>query len=89
MDGTCFGVVIGAMDPIPLIGKQFQSIFPTTLLLLCIFNAFNLWSKFMVWIGLEEYSFTEIYNEEIAKDGEHLAKIERVGREGAILMKIK
>lgn len=57
LEGTCFGSVIGAMDPIPLIGKQFQNIFPTTLLLLCIFNVFNLWSNLMIWLGLDEYSF--------------------------------
>jgi hypothetical protein len=43
----------------------------------------------MVWIGLDEYSFSEVYNEEVSKDGEHLSKIERVAREDEILQKIK
>jgi len=85
LKGTVFGKTIGVMDPIPLIGKQFQSIFPATLLLLCIFNFFNLWSKLMVFLGLDEYSFSEIFDEETASDGEVLSKIERVAREERIM----
>lgn len=43
----------------------------------------------MVCLGLDEYSFSEVYNEEIAKDGEYLSKIERVAREDEILKQIK
>ncbi len=43
----------------------------------------------MFWLGLDEYSFSQVYNEETAKDGEHLCKIERIGREDEILKQIK
>ncbi|CDW74239.1 UNKNOWN [Stylonychia lemnae] len=74
-EGTIFANVIGAMDPIPLIGKEFQNFFPITLLVLCIFNYFNVWSKFMYFIGLDEYTFSEVYNEDLVPDGELLSKI--------------
>eukprot|EP00347_Sterkiella_histriomuscorum_P007168 403349999 len=84
IEGTAFHRMIGAMDPIPLIGEQFQKIFPATLLLLVFFNAFDLWSKMMKCMGLDEFSFTEIYDEEKVADGKQLCKIERADREREI-----
>ena len=39
----------------------------------------------MVFIGFDEYTFSDVYDEEIAKDGEQLSKIERIQREDEIL----
>lgn len=75
IDGTAFHRMLGAMDPIPLIGEQFQKIFPATLILLVFFNAFDLWSKLMKCMGLDEFSFTEIFAEDKVADGLQLCKI--------------
>ena len=63
IEGTAFHRMIGAMDPIPLVGEQFQKIFPAALVILCIFNVFDVWSKLMKCIGLDEFSFIDIYDE--------------------------
>eukprot|EP00347_Sterkiella_histriomuscorum_P002939 403366212 len=84
-EGTIFSNLIGAMDPIPIIGKEFQNFFPVTLLIVIIFNYFNVWSKLMYNIGFDEYTFSEVYNEELVPDGEQLSKIERTQREDEIL----
>ena len=61
--------MIGLSDPIPIIGKDFQNYFPTALLVLCFFNLFDIWSKFMICIGLEELTFSEVLDEERSKEG--------------------
>ncbi|CDW77697.1 UNKNOWN [Stylonychia lemnae] len=81
IENTSFHHMLGAMDPIPLIGNQFQKIFPATLVLLVIFNSFDLWSKLMKCIGLDEFAFTEIYDEEKVADGKQICKLERADRE--------
>jgi hypothetical protein len=47
--------MLGGLDPIPLIGEDFQKLFPATLLLLVAFNAFDVWSKLMLCLGLEDF----------------------------------
>lgn len=67
--GTAFHRMLGPMDPIPIIGASFQMIFPSILVLLVIFNIFDLWSKLMVCIGLDDFTFTEIYDDHKVEDG--------------------
>jgi len=39
----------------------------------------------MYFIGLDEYTFSEVYNEDLVPDGEQLSKIERTHREDEII----
>jgi hypothetical protein len=67
--------MLNAMDPIPIIGLEFQIYFPTILIMLCFCNLFALWSKLMTSLGLEELSFSEVFDQEKVDDGKRLAKI--------------
>jgi LMBR1-like membrane protein len=55
VQGTAFHRMLGGLDPIPLIGEDFQKLFPATLLLLVFFNAFDFWGKMMKCLGLEDF----------------------------------
>mmetsp|Transcript_14808 Transcript_14808/g.10705 ORF Transcript_14808/g.10705 Transcript_14808/m.10705 type:complete len:143 (+) Transcript_14808:1301-1729(+) len=81
--GTQFNSIMGLMDPMPIIGPSFQKLFPATLLVLCLINFFDVWSKFMRLLGLEELTFSEFYEEEKAEEGKRLVQIERQAREGS------
>lgn len=76
VEGTAFHrLMLGGTDPIPLIGEEFQKIFPATLVLLCLFNVFDVWSKLMVCMGLDDFTFAEIIDSQKIEDGKHLAKL--------------
>ena len=36
---------------------------------------FALWSKFMVFLGLDEYTFSEVFDEEKVEEGKNFCKI--------------
>lgn len=42
---------------------------------------FDLWTKFVITLGLDEFSFAEVYDQVRAMNGKKLAKIERNMRE--------
>ncbi len=75
VQGTAFHRMLGGLDPIPLIGEDFQKLFPATLLLLVLFNAFDLWSKLMLCLGLEDFQFAEVIDAVKIEEGKTLAKI--------------
>ena len=64
--------MLNAMDPIPILGEDFQQIFPTVLLLLVIFNLFALWSKLLICLGLDDYTFSEVFDKNRVEDGKKL-----------------
>jgi len=39
----------------------------------------------MYFVGLDQYTFSEVYNEDLVPEGEQLSKIERTQREDEIL----
>ena len=67
--------MLGGLDPIPLIGEDFQKLFPATLLLLVAFNAFDVWSKLMLCLGLEDFQFAEVIDTVKIEEGKTLARI--------------
>lgn len=75
--GTQFRATLNPMDAIPVVGKGFQRFFPCCLALLCLFNYFELWTRICKAFGLEEFSFTAIYEESRVENGRRLLKIER------------
>jgi hypothetical protein len=75
VQGTAFHRMLGGLDPIPLIGEDFQKLFPATLLLLVAFNAFDVWSKLMLCLGLEDFQFAEVIDAVKIEEGKTLARI--------------
>jgi LMBR1-like membrane protein len=69
VEGTAFHRFLGVQDPIPLIGEDFQKLFPATLLFLCLFNLFDVWTKLMVFMGLEDFTFAGVADEAKINDG--------------------
>ena len=63
------------MDPVPLVGEDFQKLFPATLVLLVLCNVFDVWSRLMVCIGLDDFTFAEVMDSIKVQDGRQLAKI--------------
>ena len=72
--------MLGGLDPIPLIGEDFQKLFPATLLLLVAFNAFDVWSKLMLCLGLEDFQFAEVIDAVKIEEGKTLARIGKHNR---------
>ena len=62
------------MEPIPLLGLAFQKVFPTVLVVLVVCNAFDLWSRFLSYIGLQVFAFSAQYDEGKAEEGRVLVK---------------
>ena len=74
---TQFKKTLNPMDAIPVLGKGFQRFFPCCLMLLCVFNYFEIWSKICKTFGLEDLAFTSIFDEMKIVNGRELLKIER------------
>jgi len=68
------------MDAIPFLGQSFQTLFPAVLFLLCLVNFFDIWTKVVQSVGLEELAFSDVYDETRVANGNKLLKIERSTR---------
>ena len=78
LEGTAFQRTLGVgsgYQAVPLIGDEFQKLFPATLVLLVLCNAFDLWSKLMVCLGLDEFTFAAVMDAQKIEDGRELARI--------------
>ncbi len=49
--------------------------FPATLLFLCLFNIFDLWTKLMVCLGFEDFTFAGVADEGKVQEGKQIARI--------------
>ena len=78
--------MLGGLDPIPLIGEDFQKLFPATLLLLVAFNAFDVWSKLMLCLGLEDFQFAEVIDAVKIEEGKTLARIGKQNKARVIIL---
>ena len=58
LNGTAFMDVLGVMQIIPVFGTAFQLFCPCFLIIFALINYFNLFSRLMSAIGLEEYTFS-------------------------------
>lgn len=50
---------MGTADIVPVFGRTFNIIFPMLLLLLIVFNAFDIYSKVFKAVGLQKFDFDE------------------------------
>jgi hypothetical protein len=83
LEGTAFHrmiygstTVIGTagLKQVPMVGDDFQKLFPATLLVLCLCQIFDVWSRLMVCMGLDEFTFAEVVDQQKIDDGKQLAK---------------
>ena len=65
------------MDAIPVIGTQFQTFVPAVLAILCLTNYFDVWTKVVQSVGLEELAFSEVFDPARVENGRKLCQIER------------
>ena len=53
---------MGVIDIVPILGNHFALFFPLALILMCMLNYFNIYGRFMTYIGLNRLSFQDKYN---------------------------
>lgn len=78
LEGTAFQRMLGVgsgYQAVPLIGDEFQKLFPATLVLLVLCNVFDVWSKLMVCLGLDDFTFAAVIDSQKIEDGRELARI--------------
>lgn len=59
VEDSAFIDVMGTADIVPVFGRTFNIIFPMLLLLLIVFNAFDIYSKVFKAVGLQKFDFDE------------------------------
>ena len=72
VSNTQFHQVLNQMDAIPVIGTQFQTFVPAVLAVLCVVNYFNVWSKAVAAVGLEDLAFSEVFDASRGENGRKL-----------------
>ena len=77
---TQFHAILNPLDAIPILGRSFQTFFPGILLLLCAVNYFDIWTKIVKSVGLEELAFTDVFDESRVENGRKLVRMERNSR---------
>ena len=69
---TGFSSVLGVMDVVPLLGKEFNIYFPIVLLILIVMNLFSVWSCLFRLCGVKRFTFEEHETKETVEQGRHL-----------------
>ena len=54
------------------IGNFFSVFFPIILVVLCLFNIFNIYGKVLSFLGLKQFQFTEDFDDEKIEEGKRL-----------------
>jgi len=78
---TAFYAVMGKpLTLVDILGNQFNVYVPIIILIMCIFNLFNLWTKFVTNCcvkSFQKYVFDEEASEDIIKEGEQIIAEEK------------
>ena len=69
---TAFNKVMGEINIVPIFGSGFTSVFPIILIVLCLFNIYDVYGKFLSYLGLKQFQFTENFNDEKINEGRQL-----------------
>jgi hypothetical protein len=90
---TQYSDVMGALNLVPLLGEEFSIYFPALIIPFCLANYLKLYSRLMAWIRLQQFTFTDRFEEEKALEGLELLVngemyLERKARERAEPMPI-
>ena len=73
--------IMGIIDIVPVLGKQFAIFFPLLLILFCALNYFQIYGKFMASLGMSQFGFNDKYREEKISEGKAMIARERMERE--------
>lgn len=63
---------LGDVNLVPLVGISFQSFFPMTLIVLCLFNVFDVYGRILTGLGISRFEFSEKFSNEKIEDGKRL-----------------
>jgi hypothetical protein len=66
---TILESLMGVTDLVPVLGKKFIIFYPTILIVLCLFNIFDIYGKLMNFIGFSRFGFKNQYNDEKIEEG--------------------
>jgi hypothetical protein len=66
---TILEELLGVIDLIPVLGKNFSMFYPTILIILCLFNIFDLYGKFMNFLGFPSFGFDNQHNNDKMEEG--------------------
>mmetsp|Transcript_20771 Transcript_20771/g.45709 ORF Transcript_20771/g.45709 Transcript_20771/m.45709 type:complete len:618 (+) Transcript_20771:22-1875(+) len=80
--GTAFQSMMGQMNVVPVLGQQFNEIFPIFVGVLCVCNLLNVYSRLVKLFGLDSLEFewapsAAASTEELVAEGRHLIERER------------
>lgn len=67
---------MGYLD-VPVMGYVFRVIFPIILVILILFNVFDLYKKILTAIGLKQFEFSDDFEDERIDDGKIILAKER------------
>lgn len=66
--------VMGAINLVPLLGKDFSMYFPGLLIVLCALNVGNCYSRFTEYLGIPQFKFSDSDESLNTQEGEALIK---------------
>ncbi|KAL4503388.1 hypothetical protein ABPG72_000994 [Tetrahymena utriculariae] len=69
---SAFERIIGAMDDVPILGSANTYFFPMILIMLILFNAFDVYSKILSSLGLKQFEFSDNFDDERIDQGKQL-----------------
>lgn len=72
--GSAFEKVLGAMDDVPILGSANTYFFPMILIMLILFNAFDVYSKILSALGLKQFEFSDNFDDDRIEIGKQLVQ---------------
>ena len=81
IQNTVYANVMGLIDLVPLVGKQFSRFFPLLLVVFCALNLFHINGRVMSTLGMGQLSFSDKYNADNISEGKIMVTRARTERE--------
>jgi len=84
VEGTRFRQVMKVVDLVPFLGVGLAEFLPILLIIFCLLNTFNIYTRLMTSIGMPQLTFTEILDESRIAEGKSLISKARMLKEKQI-----
>ncbi|EGR30759.1 lmbr1-like conserved region family protein, putative [Ichthyophthirius multifiliis] len=72
LKNSCFEKIIGTMDEVPILGQANAYFFPMILIILILFNLFDVYKKILQALGLEQFDFSDNFDHQKINAGKGL-----------------
>ena len=72
IENAAFESVMGIINVVPLLGTNYMNLFPIILIVLCLSNIFDIFSKILNVIGIKQFQYTEHFDDETINEGKIL-----------------